>query len=278
MPVRARRFLRRMRGGAQAQLLEADDGFYYVTKFQENPQHRRVLINEWIGGALLAQLGIAAPPCRIIEVPEELIESEPEMSIQWGSRREPVKPGWHFGSRFPGHPDRLAVYDYLPDSLLDMVVNRDQFLGMLAFDKWTGNADSRQAVFFRAQIRDYLPGAEVDARQKGFVAQMIDHGFLFDGPSWDFPDSAPQGLYHRKLVYRGVRDVDAFAPWLALIDSITETDLDHVLRELPPEWVAGDGGELERLLEGLLRRRSRVAGLIEAAARSSVSPFADWIR
>jgi hypothetical protein len=42
MPVNARRFIRKMRGGAQAHLLEADDGDYYIVKFQNNPQHRRI--------------------------------------------------------------------------------------------------------------------------------------------------------------------------------------------------------------------------------------------
>ena len=35
----------------------------------------------------------------------------------------------------------------------------------------------------------------------GFVARMIDHGFAFNGPNWDFPDSPLQGLYPRRLVY-----------------------------------------------------------------------------
>ena len=34
-----------MRGGAQSHLMRCDDGNYYVVKFQNNPQHRRVLVN-----------------------------------------------------------------------------------------------------------------------------------------------------------------------------------------------------------------------------------------
>jgi hypothetical protein len=275
MPVQATQFVRRMRGGAQAQLLRADDGQYYVTKFQENPQHRRVLINEWLGHALLRQLGVPAPQHEIVEVPPELIAGEPEMSIQWGSRREPVRPGWHFGSRYPGHPDTMAVYDYLPDVLLKEVVNRNQFLGVLAFDKWAGNADSRQAVFFRAQIREWV---DAPPGKKGFVGLMIDHGFLFDGPAWDFVDSPVQGLYHRRLVYDGVKGLADFEPWLDRIQSFPEAVIDAAWRGLPPEWVAEDGPALERLLDRLLARRRRVAGLIEAVARSHQKPFPNWVR
>ena len=97
--------------------------------------------------------------------------------------------GWHFGSRFPGDPARLVVYDFLPDTLLAQVENRAEFLGMLVFDQWMGNADSRQAIFFRARLREWLPAHEAHPQRLGFVAQMVDHGFAFDGPHWRFGDS-----------------------------------------------------------------------------------------
>jgi hypothetical protein len=40
MPIRALRMVRKMRGGAQAHLLECEDGNFYVVKFVNNPQHR----------------------------------------------------------------------------------------------------------------------------------------------------------------------------------------------------------------------------------------------
>ena len=65
MPVNARHFIRKMRGGAQAHLLEADDGHYYIVKFPNNPQHRRILVNEWIAGEILSHLQISAPEQRM---------------------------------------------------------------------------------------------------------------------------------------------------------------------------------------------------------------------
>ena len=53
MPIQATRLIRKMRGGAQAHLLECDDGHFYVVKFRNNPQHRRILINEWIASVFL---------------------------------------------------------------------------------------------------------------------------------------------------------------------------------------------------------------------------------
>src|SRR3954469_10530883 len=116
MSLQARRLVRKMRGGAQSHLIEANDGAFYVVKFLNNPQHRRILVNEWLGAAFLSYLGIATPEAAIVRVGAPFLEENPEVSIQLGSRRAAIEPGWHFGSRFPGDPMRNSVYDFLPDS------------------------------------------------------------------------------------------------------------------------------------------------------------------
>jgi len=50
-----------MRGGAQSHLIQASDGLYYIVKFRNNPQHRRILVNELIASKILAYLQIASP-------------------------------------------------------------------------------------------------------------------------------------------------------------------------------------------------------------------------
>ena len=77
MPVDARRLIRKMRGGAQAHLIEAADGHAYVVKFFNNPQHRRILVNEWIASVFLRYLGIAVPEPAIIRVTAEFLEQNP---------------------------------------------------------------------------------------------------------------------------------------------------------------------------------------------------------
>ena len=47
-----------MRGGAQSHLMRCADGHYYVVKFQNNPQHRRILVNELLGTRLASRLGL----------------------------------------------------------------------------------------------------------------------------------------------------------------------------------------------------------------------------
>lgn len=271
MPLTAIRHVRKMRGGAQAHLLEADDGHWYVVKFRNNPQHRRVLVNELLSSTLLEYFQISAPPSALIRVTEEFLAANPEIHLSLGRERIPVEPGWHFGSRFPGDPARTSVYDFLPDKLLSDIVNREDFRGILVFDKWTGNADGRQCVFYRAMVR-----SESGAGRPGFVARMIDHGFTFNGPHWDFPDSPLQGLYPRKLVYDGVRSLDNFQPWLDQAMHFPEEAIDQAWKRIPPAWIEGDEDALQELLERLYERRKRLPELITACRASRSNPFPDW--
>lgn len=276
MPVNARRLIRKMRGGAQAHLIEADDGQFYVVKFLNNPQHRRVLVNEWIASTLLRHLEIAQPRTAVVQLSEQFVRENPEVHIQLGNTRTAVVPGWHFGSQHPGDPARVAIYDFVPDAILRKVHNLQDFLGILAFDKWTGNADARQSIFLRARVREYVTSHQEHPLKIGFVALMIDHGFLFNGPHWDYVDSPLQGLYFRTLVYDQVRGFDDFHPWLSRIEHFPEEVIDDALKSLPPQWLDGDDESLNRLLERLLKRRSQVGQLLEACARGRINAFPKW--
>src|ERR1700693_1156483 len=230
MPLTAVRNVRKMRGGAQASLLEADDGHWYVVKFRNNPQSRRVLVNEQIAPVLLEDLKSSAPKAALIQSSREFLADNPEVHLTLGTRRIPVEPGWHFGSRYPGDPGRIAVYDFLPDALLPQVVNLEDFRAILVFDKWAGNADGRQCVFYRAMVRR----EESRGGRPGFVARMIDHGFAFNGPHWDFPESPLQGLYARRIVYETVRSLADLQPWLDQVRNLPEEVIDRGWKRIPP--------------------------------------------
>ena len=282
MPLTAVRHVRKMRGGAQAHLLEADDGHWYVVKFRNNPQHRRILVNELLASTLLGYLQIATPETSLIRLSPEFLAANPEIHLTLGTRRIAVEAGWHFGSRYPGDPSRVAVYDFLPDALLSQVVNLEDFRAILVFDKWVGNADGRQSVFYRAKIRreDARPEeagrTPTRAARPGFVARMIDHGFAFDGPQWDFPDSPLHGLYGRRLVYETVRSLDDFYPWLEQVMHFPEEVMDRAWRSIPADWIVGDEDALEQMLERLYERCGRLPDLIAACRATRGNPFPNW--
>src|ERR1700676_5599465 len=82
MPVHAKRLIRKMRGGAQAHLLECDDGHYYVVKFRNNPQHRRILVNEWIASVFLNYLRISMPETAIVNLPADFLAGNSDRDIR----------------------------------------------------------------------------------------------------------------------------------------------------------------------------------------------------
>ena len=276
MPINATRLIRKMRGGAQAHLLECDDGHFYVVKFVNNPQHRRILVNEWIASVFLNYLQISTPVTRMVNLSSDLLAENSDIHVQLGSRRLAVEPGWHFGSRYPGDPSKIMVYDFVPDLLLDKVVNVNEFLGALVFDKWIGNADSRQSIFFRARLQHWSPSSSDSPQRLGFVAHMMDHGYVFEGPHWSFTDSPLQGLYFRPTVYRNVTGFDDFEPWLGRVVNFPEEVIDEAQKQIPPAWLDGDESSLELLLGKLLSRRKRVPDLVRESQRGRINPFPSW--
>jgi hypothetical protein len=261
-----------MRGGAQAHLIEADDGHWYVVKFRNNPQHQRVLINELLAARFLDYLKIAVPPSALVHVGSEFLAANPEMQLSIAGKLVPVVPGWHFGSRYPGDPARTAVYDYLPDALLGKVANLADFRGILVFDQWLSNADGRQSIFYRAMVRRENSVAASPA----FVARMIDNGFAFNGPHWSFTDSSHQGLYPRQLVYDSVRSLSDFEPWLSQIVHFPLEVIDRAWKSVPVEWIGSDEAALEDLLSGLYERRADVPDLVARCSESRSGPFVNW--
>ena len=257
-------------------MLEADDGHWYVVKFRNNPQHRRILVNELLAAAMLDYLKIATPETAVIEVGRSFLDSNPDVHVTLGTRRLEIQPGWHFGSRYPGDPARTAVYDFLPDSLLSGVVNLEDFRAVLVFDKWVANADGRQSVFYRALVRRGDAGSPSAPARPGFVARMIDHGFAFDGPNWDFPESPLQGLYARRAVYQAITSLKDFEPWLEQVVNFPEEVVDRAWKRVPPDWIDGEEDALDQLLDRLFKRRGRVPDLVAQCRQSRASPFPNW--
>ena len=135
MAVLAVQQIRRMRGGAQGQLMLGADGRVYVVKFQNNPQHTRVLANEFLASRLASAAGLTAPETELVEVSSWLVENTPELEIDLGRTRVRCRAGLQFGSRFVGGLMPGQVVDYLPEEQMAEVRNLGEFAGILALDK-----------------------------------------------------------------------------------------------------------------------------------------------
>jgi hypothetical protein len=256
--------VRKMRGGAQAHLLRASDNHYYVTKFQNNPQAIRILANEYLASKLGLAVGLPMPEVAVIEVSEWLIQNSPDLKIDLGVKAVPCASGLQLGSRYVADPLETVVFDYLPEAMLNRIANWQDFSRVLAFDKWTGNSDGRQAVFVN-QPKEYR-----------YRAIFIDQGYCFNAGEWDFPDSPLRGAFARNSVYERVTGWSAFEPTLSRIEQIDQIEIWNVAQEIPPQWYEHDSEALSRLIESLHQRRSLVRDLITSFRNSTRNPFPNW--
>lgn len=263
--------VRRMRGGAQSQLLRCSDGEYYVVKFQNNPQGIRILVNELLAGILAKRLGLPAPECAVVKVSAELIRHSEELVIQQQRGRVPCRSGLCFGSRYPRNPAPnhtclLQVQDLLPEAYFRTITNMSDFVGMLVFDKWTGNTDERQSVFFR------------NKGEFEFTALMIDNGFCFNGQEWNFPNAPRRGICTRQFVYENVRGIETFEEWISRLEhEIDESVLASAVEAIPPEWYERDEYSLLQLIKLLDYRRTKVRDLLRATVLKLPEFFPNWI-
>jgi hypothetical protein len=242
------------------------DGRIYVVKFQNNPQHVRVLANEFLASRLARAAGLTTPDCELVEVTSWLVEHTPELEMELGARKERCQPGLQFGSRFAGGTMPGQVVDFLPEEQLTEVQNRGEFAGILALDKWTGNCNGRQAVFTRRR------------RERRYKAVFIDFGYCFQAGEWRFEDAPLRGVYYRNEVYREITGWECFEPWLTRLETMPAETIWGAAGEIPPEWYGGDTAEMEALVEKLLARRSRIRELIEGFGKSDRRPFPKWMR
>jgi hypothetical protein len=266
--VRAVEFVRRMRGASQPWLLRCDDGASYVVKFQNNPQHARVLANEMFASRLARRVGLPVAAPAFVEVSARLIQGDSQLGLDVGDRCEPFHPGLQFGSRFPGIPSQTFVVDFLPDRLLRQVVSlHTVFCGAFVFDKWTCNCDSRQVVFHRA-------AGDADF---AYAVALIDQGFCFNDGEWSFPDNPMRGIYPRRLVYEKVRGLESFEPYLSCIEDLTPGEIEECTGGIPTEWCEPDPAPMARLVETLYARRRTLRQAIIDAKNCSLDPFPHWV-
>ena len=257
--------IRRMRGGAQSHLMLGSDGHLYVVKFQNNPQHMRVLANELFATRLAEAVGLAVPATDVVEVSEWLVENTPDLHMDMGRKQERCLPGLQFGSRYVGGLMPGQVLDYLPEEQLGAVRNLNEFAGMLVVDKWTCNSNGRQAVFHRKP------------RERRYAATFVDQGYCFHAGEWTFPDAPLRGVYARNRVYADVTGWESFEPWLGRVERLASEIVWQIAETVPPIWYGGDLREIEQLTTVLLARRQRVREWIVQFRESARNPFPKWV-
>lgn len=264
-PLSAVQHVRRLNGGTQAHLMRATDERLYIVKFQNNPHQVRALASEFLASRLGSWLGLPMPQVQVIEVSTWLIAHTPELRIEMPEMIARCSSGLQLASRYIADPEQESGFDHLPRKLFEQVHNPNDFAQVLAFDKWTGNCDGRQAVFTRR-----------GTKPTRYHTTFIDQHYCFNGSHWSFPDAPFMGTCVRDSVYRNVTSWESFEPVLSRIEQINHNALWILALQIPQEWYQYNAGALSNLIETLYERRLFVRELITDFRNSARKPFPNW--
>ena len=210
-------------------------------------------------------LGLPMPRVEAIDVSERLIQHSDALHIDLAGRYIPCESGKQLASLYTDQENAGLTHDYLPECLLETVVNIHDFARVVVLDKWTSNSDGRQAVFSRK-----------NNRSRRHVATFIDQGYCFNAGEWNFPDSPLRGVYANNCVYKDVRGWDAFEPALSRAEQMDANEIWQLAADIPEEWYEFDSDGLRRVVEELYKRRAIIRDLISAFRTSSRDPFPNW--
>jgi len=250
--VTIRRLIRRVRGGSQSWLIEAEDDRHYVVKLRGNPQGNRTLVNELYVYPLLSGLNVLTPPLYFLDLPENLAQNE-ELHFLVGNRRIRPQGRLHLGSQCPANPETTVIFDWLPDRLLHKVSNLADFATMFVLGIWCYRSDALQAIFIRQ--RNVVPTQ--------YLAYIIDHGMFFDGVHWDLRDAPSRGLGLYKLVYPQIKIRTLTEEAVSKVQAISGETLLAYAHAIPSAWFApGERALFGRLIDSLRNRQRTLPQMV----------------
>jgi hypothetical protein len=125
-----------------------------------------------------------------------------------------------------------------------------------------------------------------DPRQVVFVLNkdnldrvvMIDFGYCFHGPNWRFPSYRSIGVFGEWYVYNAIKVMEAFEPWLQILENDSNEDVLASLASLiPPIWYDFDAIALKSLLTSLNERRKLVREMLRHCCSTNPHSFRNWM-
>jgi hypothetical protein len=251
----ANKYVRKMKGGAQSILVRANDGKYYVVKMMGNPQGANTLANELLGSLIAKSVGLPVAEGKGLYLSDSFIDSDPDLWFHLDSERRRPNKGLHFGSLLVGQlSGQRRPTEYISPSRVNMITNREAFLGMYLLDVWANHQDNRQAILRRGLN---------DSTQEVF---FIDHGHMFGGLTWDFKERPGVAFHLERAVYCDLWQDEQIASWISHFRTVIPEVLSWVASAVPTEWYNGD---LSRLLGGLTERLDCLPELVQADGAKS---------
>ena len=197
MAVVAVQHIRRMRGGAQGQLMLGADGHVYVVKFQNNPQHMRVLANELLASRLAVAAGLTAPEAELVDVSSWLVENTPELEMDLGRTRARCHAGAAVRVAVCGRADAGTGGGLSAGG----AVGRGEESRRSLRGSWRWTSGRGTPMGGRRCSR-------ASSGSGGIRRCSSTYGYCFHAGDWRFEDAPLRGVYYRNDVYREITGWD----------------------------------------------------------------------
>lgn len=202
-------------GGSQPHVFETEDG-HYMVKVRNNPQGLRVLVNELVGGLCLDWLGVKHPEPAIVTIDPALIALSPAAKFPNG---QALASGSAFGSK-------LWQSDPGGSVPVNLIENKADVAGTLAFDTWIQQFDGRQ---YRVRPSALAPG-----RYDYFP---VDQGFSFGNPNWTA--AGLDGGHNPVTVPTSITPLTAadIVHFIDRLRAFASNAAEHIVNEIPDDWL-----------------------------------------
>lgn len=250
----ARRYVKAMGTGVtQAQLFYCTDDKHYVTKFKDNPEGVKVLVNELVVNRLALMLQLPVALGKFVNIPPELVVLHNNIPH--------LREGKHFGTVYADNS-----FDNPPLNLIETSLNVDCIAGLYVLDNYIANGDRHKGNIMVCQTNF------------GTNILLIDHSHCFTGPRWTAESLRalagsikPMNCQvHIELAHL-VSGESPFDKWLGILENISNEQINAIIDEIPSEWNISED-EKSAIVEFLVVRRYSVRPLLV----SMQGQFPNW--
>lgn len=198
-------------------------------------EFQRSVINDWIAYQLGKLINFPMPDCKIISIPDDLIQSTESLKTS-------VSAGLAFGSIFK--ENKISVNN----NSLANCENINNLADMFIFDMWINNRDRNRNNMII--VNDRQP-----------ILLFIDHEKAFCGRNWNERDLIkyskiidPKWSKNQIYFIQHLKNKDLFQNPLQLIQSLTIDQIREAVHSIPKEWNLKES-EQEYLIDFLVQRR-----------------------
>jgi hypothetical protein len=211
--LRALGYLRPLNRRTTEHLFLGSDGHSYTVNVDEtwgdDPSILRAL-----GSRLCQSAGIDTVAPALLTIDPDILRS--------GAVSSSIAGDIFLARRYPVDPATTAVYDFLPDGLLQRVENRGDFWKLIPIDLWLGNLRASKTVFFRE-----IPGGQ--SYRSAIVFRTTPDRELRGEPRSDHEGLPLLAVRH----YCGTGGFESAHKTVAQLFAMTVADLEGLLYDLP---------------------------------------------